>query len=73
MRKRIEWKWENLDVGTRRAKVIGGWIVNTHRRNDTNKNSTFDQSLVFVPDRDHEWHIAEPIEHEKEMESKKEW
>jgi hypothetical protein len=61
MRKKIEWSWEQLDEGTRRAKVIGGWIVNTHRRCDNGKSSTFDQALVFVADRDHEWYIVQPI------------
>ena len=62
MRKKIEWQWEQLDEGTRRAKVIGGWLVNTHRRSDNGKASTFDQALVFVPDRDHEWTIVAPIQ-----------
>lgn len=64
MRKKIEWQWEQLDEGTRRAKVIGGWILNTHRRCDNGKLSSFDQSSAFIPDRDHEWHIIAPVKDE---------
>ena len=62
MRKKIEWQWEQLDEGTRRVKVIGGWLVNTHRRLDNGKSATFDQALAFVSDRDHEWTIVPPIQ-----------
>lgn len=61
MRKKIEWQWEELSDGARRVKVIGGWIVNMHRRCDNGKLASFDQSSVFIPDRDHEWHILEPV------------
>ena len=52
MRKRFEWQWEELDSHTRRAKVIGGWVVNSYLGKA--------ESMVFVPDRDHEWHILPP-------------
>lgn len=58
MRKRIDWQWEVLDVFTKRAKVIGGWIV--QYGSHTNKGSV-SESMVFVPDRDHEWEIMPPI------------
>jgi hypothetical protein len=61
MAKKIEWKWEVIDEGTRRAKVFGGWIVHTHRRSDMSKTPVFDQALVFIADRDHEWLPSEPL------------
>ena len=54
MRKQFDWKWEELDEYTFRAKVIGGWLV--HCACSKNKS----ESLVFVADRDHEWHILPP-------------
>jgi hypothetical protein len=61
MPKKIEWKWEHIDEGTRRVKVFGGWLVNTHRRIDNGKSTVFDQALVFVADRDYEWLPTAPI------------
>jgi hypothetical protein len=62
MRKKIEWEWEYLEngfvTGTRRAKVIGGWIVHNYSHADKKRTA---ESMVFVPDRDHEWAIAPKI------------
>jgi len=58
MRKKIEWQWELLDEFTKRAKVIGGWIV--QHGSHTNKGSIC-ESMTFVADRDHEWHIMPPV------------
>jgi hypothetical protein len=58
MRKQIEWQWEALDEFTKRAKVIGGWVI--EYGSHTNKGSV-SEALVFIPDRDHEWHIIAPI------------
>ena len=62
MRKKIEWKWEELDAHTNRVKVIGGWLV----RNEyvLPKEKLCCVSTIFVPDRDHEWHIQEPFKEE---------
>lgn len=65
MRKRIEWEWEKLDTNTFRAKVIGGWIIRCiggFLRNEVvsvkeAKNLSMSESMTFIPDRDHEWHI----------------
>ncbi len=60
MRKKMEWQWESLDANTRRAKVIGGWLVHCFRdflggKKDLTMSS---ESMQFVSDRDHEWHIV---------------
>lgn len=48
----IPFEWENLGNGrTRRAKVIGGWIVNTW--------ADASEGLVFVPDQNHEWKVKD--------------
>ncbi len=52
MRKRFEWQWEKLDKNTKRAKVIRGWLVHT--------SGGKSETMVFVPDLDHEWHILPP-------------
>lgn len=62
MRKRFEWKWEVLEnnpaTHTKRSKIVGGWLV--HHSTVTTKGN-ISESMVFVPDRDHEWHILPPI------------
>jgi hypothetical protein len=65
MRKKIEWSWEQIDEGTWRAKVIGGWLVlhvKTFAINGSkNYNMAQSESLAFVADRDHEWTIVAPM------------
>lgn len=58
MRKKIEWNFEKLDEFTKRAKIIGGWIV--HHGIQTNKGPV-SESMVFIADRDHEWTIVQPV------------
>lgn len=53
MRKKIEWVWEVLDETTSRAKVIGGWLIRSR--------SSQTESMIFLPDRDHEYTIIAPI------------
>lgn len=68
MRKKIEWQFEllhkrhegNLQESASRAKVIGGWIV-IHTWVIKGIPS---ESMVFIPDRDHEWTILQPIKAE---------
>lgn len=58
--RKIEFKWETiknlLHTKTYRAKVFGGWIVN-----DIcvcgESNKIICQSMVFIPDNNHEWEI----------------
>ena len=65
MRKKIEWMWETVDEETSRAKVIGGWIVlhvkTTKAVSKSGSNVQQSESMIFVADRDHEWHLIEPI------------
>jgi len=70
MRKRIEWQWEVLDTNTARAKVMGGWLVlhlqQTFGSNETSKKADIkiinSESMVFIPDREHEWTVIPPID-----------
>jgi hypothetical protein len=71
MRKKIEWKWEILDwfkddegnsTTTARCKVIGGWIVH----HAFTKKNAVSESMQFVSDKDHEWHILEAPKPEEE-------
>ena len=68
----IEFKWERISnahnsgggANTYRAKVIGGWLVNNNTYTDViNKGNerSLSESMVFVPDPNHEWKIkSEP-------------
>lgn len=67
MVKKIVWKWEQLDETTVRAKVIGGWIVNQI----FGTGSKIQNSTVFVPDREHEWQVIPPYDHELEADKKR--
>lgn len=65
MRKKIEWQWEQIDASSYRAKVIGGWIL-LHTNHTTitdgkKRDMVQTESMVFIADRDHEWHILPPI------------
>lgn len=61
----MKFEWEELKKlisGPRgstvyRAKVHGGWIVNTYSWDQELKSTT--ESMVFVPDAQHEWSIDE--------------
>lgn len=56
MAKKLVWKWEELDCHTKRAKVVGGWLI--HALVDDGKKMT--SAMVFIQDRDHEWLILPP-------------
>ena len=53
---KIPFKWERLDEGTVRAKVIGGWIVYTSDHDDETGNCV-GAGMVFIPDVNHEWEV----------------
>lgn len=57
MQKKIVWEWEVIDEWTKRAKVIGGWLVHMTLQ-DKNKLSCCSE---FISDRDHEWIIIPPF------------
>lgn len=44
-----------LDIHTARVKVFGGWIVNNLTLDEVESNQS--ESMVFVPDPNHEWVI----------------
>lgn len=68
MRRSIEWQWETLDEHNTRIKVIGGWLVHHISYNENKKH--FSESMCFIPDRDHEWHILPPFVDTKKAEAK---
>ena len=51
----MKFEWETLTTDTRRAKVLGGWIVLVTKDDGTNSSS------IFVSDPHYEW----SIEHEE--------
>lgn len=61
MRKKIEWQWEQLDESTWRAKVIGGWVLKVRMFIEGKRGVVMSESMTFIPDRDHEWHIIPPV------------
>lgn len=56
---KIPFEWEILEcnekrsIRTARAKVYGGWIVNSC----VDKEALCCESMVFIPDPNHEWEI----------------
>jgi hypothetical protein len=55
MRHKIEHSWEDMGSDTYRAMVIGGWIVLHLSPGAKTGAKSGTESLVFVPDRCHEW------------------
>lgn len=51
----MKFEWEKLDESTRRAKVIGGWIVQCKIFEEGSKGVMISESSVFVPDAHHKW------------------
>lgn len=62
MRKKMEWQWEVLDEKTKRAKVVGGWVLKV--TDSDSKLKLLSCSSLFIADRDHEWYITKPEEAE---------
>ncbi len=54
----MKFKWEDIknlpSHKTYRAKVFGGWLVNTASYLN---EKLIDESLVFIPDPKHAWQI----------------
>lgn len=53
MRTILPFKWEKIEIDAWRAKVVGGWVLQT-----INNQS---ESMVFIPDPNHEWRIEPPV------------
>lgn len=62
MQVKLEWKWEPLDDNTARAKVIGGWLIQSFI---TSNKGNVGNAMVFLADRDHTWVIRPPMIDEK--------
>lgn len=67
---KFEWEQikynENLEADSHavvvRAKVFGGWIVKSlifHLNRSPNGVENSSQSMVFIPDPNHEWRITD--------------
>ena len=59
----MEWKWEELDKYTCRAKVFGGWLVQVFAGRP---DGDYCSSMCFVSDPKHEWVIDEKASEEAE-------
>lgn len=60
----MKFEWEELlnlrSCKTYRARVFGGWIVNNltfHHATSISDPDLLSESMVFVPDINHEWTI----------------
>jgi hypothetical protein len=53
----MKFQWEQLDDKTQRAKVVGGWIINTIANRIYKNSISLSEALVFVPDPDWQWEI----------------
>lgn len=51
----MKFQWEPIAEWAARAKVIGGWIVNTWSHAN---NEVISEALVFIPDPEHKWEIT---------------
>lgn len=58
----LEWNWDILEnnpaTHTKRARVIGGWLVH---HSTVSTKGLISESMVFVADRDHQWNIRQPL------------
>lgn len=53
-------EWEKVCSSTRRLKIYGGWLV--HSSDIIQRDSdAMSESMVFVPDTAHVWHLSEAI------------
>lgn len=63
---KLNFEWEELDKNTKRAKVIGGWILHhdKHALAAKGKESHIlcSESMVFIPDPGFQWRIEKPKE-----------
>lgn len=54
----MKFEWEELNKVMKRAKVHGGWILRSFNYTTDNKDVySQSQSMVFIPDPNHEWEI----------------
>lgn len=59
-----KFRWENIELDTWRARVIGGWIVkSSHTLGDERVSS----SMVFTPDPSWGWEILKPQNNTKKQ------
>ena len=57
---KIKFEWEEMSQSVRRAKVIGGWIIQSLWSECGGDNSVaLAESMVFIPDPEHLWEIEQ--------------
>lgn len=60
----MKFEWEKIsgenEPWTLRAKVFGGWIVHTSNESYGQSECSLSESMVFIPDPNHEWKIEKP-------------
>jgi len=54
----MKFEWETLDDTTKRARVIGGWVLRSKDTDDCNSHYTV-ESMVFISDPAHLWNTEE--------------
>ncbi|MBU4311913.1 MAG: hypothetical protein KJ706_04275 [Candidatus Omnitrophica bacterium] len=55
-------KWENVNKGTDRLMVVGGWILSVEASTTTPNGTAgvaVSETLCFVPDPDHTWELED--------------
>jgi len=61
IKERFEWELLKMNnspyAGTYRAKVPGGWIVLHWSQTRFGENGGTSESMVFIPDPNHEWKV----------------
>lgn len=59
-----KFRWENIELDTWRARVIGGWIVKSAHtlRSDEDNEDEFrvSSSMIFTPDPSWGWQLSKP-------------
>lgn len=67
MIKKMEWKWEQLDESTWRARVIGGWCLKVRMFIEGKRGVIMSESMTYIPDRDHLWTIVPALKETEEQ------
>jgi len=67
---KIDFKWEIISYfegfsETKRAKVIGGWIVKCEDYDTEVGTYAQSQSMIFIADPSHEWEVIEHDEYNR--------
>lgn len=57
----MKFEWEHIgksrEFNTYRARVYGGWVLNTCTRIQFNADLLLSETTVFIPDPEHNWSL----------------